>query len=310
VVAWRHRDAATRLHVFALGEHTSATQVVAAAESTPRTSLGSAGADAELAWSGMTLFAGGSAAFDEQQGAWGAVAGVRRDIPRGDLEVSARRTFRLPSIGERYLPEHMRNGFLLSGNRALDPEVALEGNAAWTLRAGPFTNRARAAWIQSQDYITYGPVIDGILERRPDNSTAEPTMTFFEERLAVAARPGGFELFADGGAIYTDGDREGAFRSVPRTQVNASLRFGRELFEKSSALYVEGSYSFMDDRRDYNGVALDSYQLVNVGLVGRLIDVRLYLKWLNVLDESYETVSGYLMTPQTLAYGIEWTLFD
>jgi outer membrane cobalamin receptor len=85
---------------------------------------------------------------------------------------------------------------------------------------------------------------------------------------------------------------------------------GRELFEKTSALYLEGSYMFMDERRDYNGVPLDAYHVVNVGILGRLLDVRLYLKWLNVLDASYQTVSGYLMTPRTLAYGIEWTLFD
>jgi hypothetical protein len=40
------------------------------------------------------------------------------------------------------------------------------------------------------------------------------------------------------------------------------------------------------------------------------VDARVYVRWLNVLDESYETVSGYLMTPNTIAYGIEWTLFD
>jgi hypothetical protein len=135
-------------------------------------------------------------------------------------------------------------------------------------------------------------------------------MSFFEERLAVAATWGAIEIEGDAGATYTSGDRAGAFQSVPRTQVNASLVLGRHMFEKSSALYVEGSYAFMDERRDYNGVLLPSYHVVNVGIVGRLIDARFYLKWLNMLDEPYQTVSGYLMTPRTLAYGIEWTLFD
>jgi hypothetical protein len=31
---------------------------------------------------------------------------------------------------------------------------------------------------------------------------------------------------------------------------------------------------------------------------------------LNVLDEAYRTEGDYLMTPATLVYGIEWTLFD
>jgi len=57
-------------------------------------------------------------------------------------------------------------------------------------------------------------------------------------------------------------------------------------------------------------VLLPAFNVVNVTLIGRLQDVRFYAKWLNVLDEQYQTVAGYLMTPQTLSYGIEWTLFD
>lgn len=310
VVSWNQRYGDTVLRVFALGEHTNATQSVAGAEARTRTSLGSGGAGVESRWAGATWFAHGSAAFDEQQGAWGAAAGARLDIPRGDVAVSARRAFRLPSIGERYLPSHTRDGYTISGDDAIDPEVAWEGSAAWTLRAGAVTNRVRGSWIRSEDYISFAIPVGETLSRRAANSSREPSMSFFEERIAVAAKWGKFELGADAGGTYATGDREGAFQSVPRTQVNASLVVGRSLFEASSALYLEGSYAFMDERRDYNGVPLSSYQVVNVGIVGRLIDVRVYLKWLNLLDESYQTVSGYLMTPNTLAYGIEWTLFD
>jgi len=310
VVSWSQRYGDTTLRVFALGEHTNATQSVGGAEARTRTSLASGGAGVETMWAGTTWFAHGSAAFDEQQGAWGAAAGARRDIPHGDVAVSARRAFRLPSIGERYLPSHTRNGYTISGDRVIDPEMAWEGSAAWTLRAGAVTNRIRGAWIRSEDYISFAVPVGDSFSRRAANSSREPAMSFFEERIAVAAKWGAFELGGDAGATYATGDREGAFQSVPRTQVNASLVVGRSLFEASSALYLEGSYAFMDERRDYNGVPLSSYQVVNVGIVGRLIDVRVYLKWLNLLDESYQTVSGYLMTPNTLAYGIEWTLFD
>jgi outer membrane cobalamin receptor len=82
-----------------------------------------------------------------------------------------------------------------------------------------------------------------------------------------------------------------------------------QLFEKSSALYLGGEYTHVDDRNDYNGVPLSAYNVVNVSLVGRLVDAHFYARWLNLLNERYETVSGYLMTPRTLEYGIEWTLF-
>jgi hypothetical protein len=44
--------------------------------------------------------------------------------------------------------------------------------------------------------------------------------------------------------------------------------------------------------------------------VARLIDARFYARWLNITNEAYQTVSGYLMTPRTLEYGLQWTLFD
>jgi hypothetical protein len=75
-------------------------------------------------------------------------------------------------------------------------------------------------------------------------------------------------------------------------------------------LYLGAEYAYVDDRYDYNGALLPSYNVVNVSLMGRLVDARFYVRWLNLLDEQYQTVSGYLMTPSTVAYGIEWTLFD
>ena len=135
-------------------------------------------------------------------------------------------------------------------------------------------------------------------------------MTFLDERAGLTTNVGAVEVLADAGGRYTSGDRTGLFLSVPRTQASASLLVGMQFFEKSSALYVGGEYEYSDERRDYNGVLLPGYNVVNVSLVARLVDARFYAKWLNVLDEKYQTVSGYLMTPQTLEYGIEWTLFD
>ena len=309
-VSWNVQSGGQTLHMFAQGERTNATQDVGTAGAKSELTQGNAGASTELTRGGFALFGHGVVGGDMRTMAWGAGAGVRRDIPLGDVTVFGQRTFRMPTIGERYLPVHVRDTFLLSGTQTLDPETALEGNADWNLRRGGFVNRVRASWMRSRDYITFAPVAGDPVARRPANSDAEPTMTFFEERVAFGTRINALEVLADAGGRYTSGDRDGLFRSVPRTQANASLLVGMELFEKSSALYLGGEYEYCDDRRDYNGVLLPAFNVVNVTLIGRLQDVRFYAKWLNVLDEQYQTVAGYLMTPQTLSYGIEWTLFD
>jgi hypothetical protein len=310
VMAWDGRRGDASLHVFALGEHTNATQTIGGAHTDARVTTGVAGLSTEAAAGAFTWFAHGNVAGDRTSWAWGAGGGIRVDVPRGDVTLSAQRTFRLPSLGERFAPEHARDNLRLSGNRGVGPESALEAGADWMLRAGAFTNRARVAWLRSEDYIAFRPVGDEPLLRLALNADDEPVMSFFEERIGAAAMLAGFEVRGDAGGYYTEGDREGAFASVPRMQFNGALEVGRQLFEKSSALYLGGEFAYVGERVDYRGGWLPSYQVVNLSLAGRLVDVRFYLRWLNLLDEQYQTVSGYLMTPRTLAYGIEWTLFD
>lgn len=309
-VSWNLESGGQTLHMFAQGEHTNATQLVGTAQGRSQVTQGNAGASSEFFRGGFAFFGHGVVGGDTRSFAWGAGAGVRHDIPLGDVTLFAQRTFRLPTIGERYLPDHVRDGFLLSGRQALDPETALETSADWNLRRGGLTNRVRASWMRSRDYITFAPVSGDPVSRRAANSGDEPTMTFYEERAGLTTHVGAVEVLADAGGRYTSGDRAGLFLSVPRTQASASLLFGRQFFEKSSAVYLGGEYEYSDERRDYNGVLLSSYNVVNLSIVARLVDARFYAKWLNVLDEKYQTVSGYLMTPQTLEYGIEWTLFD
>jgi hypothetical protein len=309
-VAWNLQRRGATLHMFALGEHTNATQDIGGADARNRVSHGNAGASTEVVQGGFTWFGHAVMGGDENALAWGAGAGVRRDVPRGEVALSGQRSYRLPSIAERYLPAHARDGFMLSGDAGVDPETALEANADWTLRGGGITNRVRASWMRSRDYISFAAVEGDSVARRAANASDQPSMTFVEERFDLATNIGALEVLADAGARLGTGDRTGLFLSVPKTQVNASLTCGMQLFEKSSALYLGAEYAYVDDRYDYNGVLLPSYNVVNVSLMGRLVDARFYVRWLNLLDEQYQTVSGYLMTPRTLAYGIEWTLFN
>jgi len=131
-----------------------------------------------------------------------------------------------------------------------------------------------------------------------------------EDRVRIDARPGSFELLLSGSVAWAGGDRDSYFLAVPEWESHASFRFGRGFFKETSALYVGLDYTFRSDRETLHGGNLPAYHLLNVKLDGRLLSAHLYLMVMNVLDEQYQTIEGYLMTPRTWVYGLTWKIFD
>jgi hypothetical protein len=58
---------------------------------------------------------------------------------------------------------------------------------------------------------------------------------------------------------------------------------------------------------DYQAPA---YDVMHLKIDMTLLDAHIYFMLLNVLDEQYQTISPFLMTPRTFVYGVQWTLFD
>jgi hypothetical protein len=258
------------------------------------------------------LFVDVSAAGDDEVSfAWGATARLRQQAGASAFAASARRSFRLPNLGERYLPAHVRDGRTLAGDAGLDAELAWEAGLEWEVSGRGVVNRVRAAWIRSADEIAFRPrAVGSETWRVAGNANGDRSMRFFEERLQADVGIGPLRARLGGSVLYTTGDRAEAFASVPELMTTATALIGGEMFEATSALYVGGEFIHVDERVDFGGAALPSFDVLNLLLEGRLLDARLYLKYLNALDQVYRTEGDYLMTPSTLAYGIEWTLFD
>ena len=261
---------------------------------------------------GAQVFASGSLAGDEGSDvAWGAVAGVRRTTPRQLLSAQAGRSSRLPTLSERYNPAHASGGLTLAGDAGVDPEHALELRGDWEERGAWLVNRVRVSWVGAERNIAFRPRdVGGDTWRVAGNGDGTQAMWFAEERVRTEFRAGPLRTLGEGAVLFTSGDREQAFASVPELQANASLLFGGEMFNASSALYAGAEYTYMDARADYDGHALPAFGVLNLSLHARLIDAHIYLRWLNLLNEAYMTYDGYLMTPDTFVYGIEWTLFN
>jgi outer membrane receptor protein involved in Fe transport len=258
------------------------------------------------------VFASGSALGDQKTSvAWSAALGVWRVTRRQILSAQAARSSRLPTLVERYLPVHDHNGLIIAGDSDVDPEHALELRAEWEQHARVLVNRVRVSWINAERHIEFRPRdVGGQTWRVAANGDASASMFFGEERVESEFFAGPLRTLATGAVMFSSGDRTEAFRSVPELQANASLLVGGEMFEATSALYLGGEYLHMGARTDYDGQSLPAFDVINLVLQARLIDAHLYLRYLNVLNEAYATYDGYLMTPRTFAYGIEWTLFN
>ncbi|HXV14690.1 MAG TPA: TonB-dependent receptor [Candidatus Krumholzibacteria bacterium] len=260
-----------------------------------------------------TLSAAVTVAGDEETPfAWSARARARREGSRAALGVSLARSFRLPNFGERYLPAHTNAGRTLAGSGDVDPETAWEVAGDWGLRlGGSAVNRVRASWIQAEDAIAFRPRAVGTETWHvASNASDASSMWFVEERVTGDWKASAFRIRADAAVLYTSGDRTEGFASVPRFQTHAAFMLGRDFFEATSALFVGARFMSADSRVDYDGNRLPSFQVWNIEVEGRLLDARLYVQYLNVTDEQYRTQSDYLMTPGSLVYGIEWTMFD
>jgi TonB-dependent receptor-like protein len=258
------------------------------------------------------LTASGRVAGDERTPfAWGASVGTQLGGETAAIGVLLARSFRLPNFGERFLPTHGLDSLTLTGNADLDPETAWEATGDWHLRLGRAANRVRVSWIRAESAIAFRPSAgqpDTV--RVASNADEDSRMLFLEERVSGDWQVAGIRILADLAGMYSSGDRENAFASVPKFQVNGSLLFGRDFFETTSAIFLGASVLSADERVDYDGARLSSFTVLNFILEARLLDARMYLQYLNALDEPYRTQGDYLMTPRSFVYGIEWTLFN
>jgi len=251
--------------------------------------------------------------YDELANGWGGSFTVARGVGRHDVEAYVGRDYRMPNLGELFLPAHtggVADTVTISGNPELDSEFGWEIGGRLATRAGPVTNELRAFALTVHRPIAFEKtVVDGDDWLVSQNGLKE-TAFVIEDRLRVDTVLKGFELRLSGSASHTGGDRTSYFLTVPRWNANASLRFGRNIFQNTSALYFGFDYSFRSTRRSLSGGSLPSYNLLNLKLEGRLLGAELYLLLMNALDEQYQTIEGYLMTPRTLVYGVAWEIFD
>jgi hypothetical protein len=219
----------------------------------------------------------------------------------------------MPNLGELFQPRHavrMDPNVVLAGNRDVREETGLEASAAWFVRVGALTNEIRTTAIRVDDPIFFDDVATyaGGLQI-PQNGDREDLLVL-DDRADLRFRFLGVFFDLGGSLEYTPSDRVRFFSGVPEYRATATAGLGRDLFKNTSEFRLSAEYLRLGARKSGSVDPLAPYGVLNVKLVVRLIDAWLYVQWLNVTDEAYETVWPYLETPRTFAYGVEWTIFD
>jgi hypothetical protein len=241
---------------------------------------------------------------------WGVGGDLDYDAGHHDLNVGIRRTYRMPALGELFLPQHVTSGVTFAGNSNVADEHAWEAMGRVTSEMGPLTNVLRLGAIRVEDPIAFLPTEVGGETWRVAGNGESGSVGLVDEHLRIDAKLAGFTVLVDGGLVWSGGDKKGFFQSTPEFRTAMGLRIGHDMFQNTSAIYLGGDYQYTTERADYQGVDLPGFGVLNVYLEGRLVDAHLYIGMMNALDESYQTFGGYLMTPRTFVYGISWLLFD
>ncbi len=168
---------------------------------------------------------------------WGAGLDLQHRRDRVGLGVGARRSFRMPNLGDLFLPAHTVGGRVFAGNESLDGEYSWEADAHIDVTAGPLTSVTRWTSIRVSDPIAPRATFSGGVTRIAPANTGGALLHVFEERIRVAGSFRGVEFSAEGAGVLTDGDRVGFFATSPRTRLHAAARVGGKMFEATSALF-------------------------------------------------------------------------
>jgi len=253
-----------------------------------------------------------SVQFDYAWG-WGArVAATRRLGEANRFMIEARRGFRLPNLAELFLPFHRSGSSVTTdvvGNSSLKSESSLEGTLRLYTDVGRFENDLRATALRVRNPILSVQVQSAPTPLITSSNTDAQGLQVIEDRLQVASEVWGFEVRALGGVMVALGTRDRFYAGVPSARAIGGASIGRSLFKDTSYILFGGEYIYSGSRTA-GGAELSSYGVTNLKLEGRLVDAHLYLLWMNVSDEQYETVWPYLMTPRTFVYGIQWTFYN
>jgi iron complex outermembrane receptor protein len=225
-------------------------------------------------------------AHSQYGGVWVPQAGVAADVSETTtLNISASRGFRSPSIRELYLFPA--------------PTPSLEPEAMWNYEASILQRLAHDLRAELTGFLSEGANLIRVEGRYP-NLQLLNSGSFIHRGLEVAAwadLPAG--LSADAAYNYlAPGDQTMA---NPRHKLSAGVQWETGIWNAHADVQnVAGLYG-----ADFSRQALPDYLLLNARVTVTLTSlISVYVAGDNLLDTTYETMTGYVMPGVTILAGV------
>ncbi len=211
------------------------------------------------------------------------------------------RTIRVPTVQELFQPESLYASdgytYMTGGNRLLEPALSDELSVGACLGAMldlEFFMRSEKRRITDGDGIFEtldGGDVMGVRGRAVRNGA----LYGIEYGVSVSA-----EYF---------GERSEYTRGIPEYRGLGGILLRRRIFKDTETISIRYDAEATGGRT-WGGEDLASYMVHDLSASLTLLGARLVFQYKNLLDESYETVPGFLMPGRHYIIGVWWELID
>ncbi len=211
------------------------------------------------------------------------------------------RRIRVPTVNELFQPESLLASdgsvYLTGGNCLLEPELSNELSVG--ARLGPAADLE--FFMRDEKRRITG--VDGTFETRDGGD-----VTGVRGRVIRNGLIYGIKYGVSFSAEYF-GQRSEYSYGIPEYRGLGGIVLRRNFFKSTETLSIRYDAELIG-ARSWGGVDLGRYMLHDLSASMTLLGARIVFQYKNLLDESYETVPGFLMPGRHYIIGVWWELID
>ena len=211
------------------------------------------------------------------------------------------RRIRVPTVNELFQPESLLSSdcsaYLTGGNRLLEPELSDE------LSVGARIGAVADLEFFMRDEKRRITDIDGTFETLSGGDVTGARGRVFRNGLLYGIKYG-----VSVSAEYF-GQRSEYSYGIPEYRGLGGIVLRRNVFGDTETLSIRYDAELVGGR-SWGDVDLGRYMLHDLSASMTLLGARIVFQYKNLLDESYETVPGFLMPGRHYIIGVWWELID
>ena len=213
------------------------------------------------------------------------------------LFASVSRGFNVPNIRELFSPT--------SGNEELKPEHTQSFSGGLRYESDNVSMSVHGFAIETKDLI----------EPESDSASQSVNTDYVSRVRGLTIETKGWASFARAGMnlrlAASEHSRTGEeLPYAPRVSVAGYVGYNGVFRRGDLGVNVTADGRYAGERVSDDGLSLPGYGVLNLCGEIRIVNLRMSYRVENLLDEEYESVSGYPMPGRTLVYGLDWEFWN